>query len=115
MTALDLPTPSLARDGLVGVPSTDDTQTRKEFGSDQEVRWCPGCGDYIVLNAVQGFLPELGLQPREHSVRLRHRLLVAVPLLPRHVRDALDPRPGSGHRDRAGHHPLRPVGLGGHR
>jgi len=34
--------------------------TRKDFASDQEVRWCPGCGDYAVLAAVQGFLPELG-------------------------------------------------------
>ncbi|MDF2968810.1 MAG: thiamine pyrophosphate protein domain protein TPP-binding protein [Nocardioidaceae bacterium] len=67
MTALDLPTPSLSRDGLVGVPPSEATQTRKEFTSDQEVRWCPGCGDYIVLNAVQGFLPELGLK-RENIV-----------------------------------------------
>ena len=67
MTTLDLPTPSLARDGMVGVPTTEETQTRKEYGSDQEVRWCPGCGDYIVLNAVQGFLPDLGLR-RENIV-----------------------------------------------
>ncbi|WP_424644431.1 2-oxoacid:ferredoxin oxidoreductase subunit beta [Embleya sp. AB8] len=33
----------------------------KDFKSDQEVRWCPGCGDYAILAAVQGFLPELGL------------------------------------------------------
>jgi 2-oxoglutarate ferredoxin oxidoreductase subunit beta len=33
----------------------------KEFKSDQEVRWCPGCGDYAILAAVQGFMPELGL------------------------------------------------------
>nr|WP_229924646.1 2-oxoacid:ferredoxin oxidoreductase subunit beta [Streptomyces sulfonofaciens] len=33
----------------------------KDFKSDQEVRWCPGCGDYAVLSAVQGFMPELGL------------------------------------------------------
>jgi 2-oxoglutarate/2-oxoacid ferredoxin oxidoreductase subunit beta len=39
----------------------------KEFSSDQEVRWCPGCGDYAVLAAVQGFLPALGLK-REHIV-----------------------------------------------
>ncbi|WP_035904008.1 2-oxoacid:ferredoxin oxidoreductase subunit beta [Knoellia subterranea] len=37
-------------------------QTKKEFTSDQEVRWCPGCGDYAILAAVQGFLPELGLK-----------------------------------------------------
>ena len=42
-------------------------QNRKEYTSDQEVRWCPGCGDYAVLAAVQGFLPELGLR-RENIV-----------------------------------------------
>ena len=42
-------------------------QTGKEFTSDQEVRWCPGCGDYAVLKAVQGFLPDLGLR-RENIV-----------------------------------------------
>jgi 2-oxoglutarate ferredoxin oxidoreductase subunit beta len=35
--------------------------TMKDFKSDQEVRWCPGCGDYAVLAAVQSFMPELGL------------------------------------------------------
>src|SRR6185369_8720982 len=45
----------------------DAPQNRKEFTSDQEVRWCPGCGDYAVLAAVQGFLPELGLK-RENIV-----------------------------------------------
>ncbi|MGV1035515.1 MAG: 2-oxoacid:ferredoxin oxidoreductase subunit beta [Candidatus Nanopelagicales bacterium] len=39
----------------------------KDFKSDQEVRWCPGCGDYAVLAAVQSFLPELGI-PRENIV-----------------------------------------------
>jgi 2-oxoglutarate ferredoxin oxidoreductase subunit beta len=41
--------------------------TGKDFTSDQEVRWCPGCGDYAVLKAVQGFLPDLGLR-RENIV-----------------------------------------------
>ncbi|WP_025272556.1 2-oxoacid:ferredoxin oxidoreductase subunit beta [Haloglycomyces albus] len=36
----------------------------KDFKSDQEVRWCPGCGDYAILAAMQSFLPELGI-PRE--------------------------------------------------
>jgi 2-oxoglutarate ferredoxin oxidoreductase subunit beta len=58
----DLPAP-----GLRGVPTADAPATRKEFTSDQEVRWCPGCGDYIILNAVQGFLPSLGLR-RENIV-----------------------------------------------
>ena len=36
--------------------------TTKDFKSDQEVRWCPGCGDYAILAAVQSFMPELGLE-----------------------------------------------------
>ena len=39
----------------------------KDFKSDQEVRWCPGCGDYAILNVMQGFMPELGLE-RERIV-----------------------------------------------
>ena len=39
----------------------------KDFKTDQEVRWCPGCGDYAVLAAVQGFMPELNI-PREDIV-----------------------------------------------
>ena len=57
MTTDALPFP-----GLRDVPTTEDPQNRKEFTSDQEVRWCPGCGDYAVLAAVQGFLPSLGLK-----------------------------------------------------
>ena len=41
--------------------------TAKDFKSDQEVRWCPGCGDYAILNVIQGFMPELGLE-RERIV-----------------------------------------------
>jgi 2-oxoglutarate/2-oxoacid ferredoxin oxidoreductase subunit beta len=36
---------------------------RKDFQSDQEVRWCPGCGDYGILTAIQLLLPELGVLP----------------------------------------------------
>ena len=61
MTTIDLPMPKPVGDGLEGIPTTSEPQTRREFSSDQEVRWCPGCGDYAVLAAVQGFLPELGL------------------------------------------------------
>ncbi|MGV9575568.1 2-oxoacid:ferredoxin oxidoreductase subunit beta [Streptomyces sp. NPDC003509] len=43
------------------VPRAEGKQSMKDFKSDQEVRWCPGCGDYAVLAAVQGFMPELGL------------------------------------------------------
>jgi 2-oxoglutarate ferredoxin oxidoreductase subunit beta len=43
------------------------TLTRSDFVSDQEVRWCPGCGDYAILAAVQSIMPELGI-PREKIV-----------------------------------------------
>ncbi|HUY85733.1 MAG TPA: 2-oxoacid:ferredoxin oxidoreductase subunit beta [Acidimicrobiales bacterium] len=45
------------------VPQT----TRKDWTSDQEVRWCPGCGDYSILAAVQMLLPELNVR-RESTV-----------------------------------------------
>src|ERR671933_1455033 len=43
------------------------TTTKKDWASDQEVRWCPGCGDYSILTAVQMLMPELGLR-RENTV-----------------------------------------------
>ncbi|MBS1195718.1 MAG: 2-oxoacid:ferredoxin oxidoreductase subunit beta, partial [Actinobacteria bacterium] len=39
--------------------------TRADFQSDQEVRWCPGCGDYTILASVQTFLGEAGLDPEK--------------------------------------------------
>ncbi|MEJ6009938.1 2-oxoacid:ferredoxin oxidoreductase subunit beta [Novosphingobium aquae] len=42
---------------------TPFTTTLKDWESDQEVRWCPGCGDYAILKAVQRTLPELGSNP----------------------------------------------------
>jgi len=53
--------------GLAGVPLSLEPLTRKDFTSDQEVRWCPGCGDYAVLAAFQGFMPELGIK-KENTV-----------------------------------------------
>ena len=41
--------------------------TKKDFQTDQEVRWCPGCGDYAILSAVQSVFPELGIK-RENFV-----------------------------------------------
>src|ERR1700749_2942655 len=41
--------------------------TAKDFRTDQEVRWCPGCGDYAILAAMQSFMPELGIE-RENTV-----------------------------------------------
>ncbi len=43
------------------------TLTAKDFRTDQEVRWCPGCGDYAILAAMQAFMPELGIA-RENTV-----------------------------------------------
>ena len=49
------------------IPKAESVLTAKDFKSDQEVRWCPGCGDYAILAAVQGFMPELGIR-RENTV-----------------------------------------------
>jgi 2-oxoglutarate/2-oxoacid ferredoxin oxidoreductase subunit beta len=50
--------PAPAANGNAGA-----TLTKADFQSDQETRWCPGCGDYAILSAVQGFMPELGIPP----------------------------------------------------
>ncbi len=39
--------------------------SRKDWASDQEVRWCPGCGDYSILTAVQLLMPDLGVRPEQ--------------------------------------------------
>ncbi|WP_031071002.1 thiamine pyrophosphate-dependent enzyme [Streptomyces sp. NRRL WC-3742] len=49
------------------VPKTEVPQSARDFKTDQEVRWCPGCGDYAILAAVQSFMPELGIK-RENTV-----------------------------------------------
>lgn len=46
---------------------SDVALTKEEFVSDQEVRWCPGCGDYAILSTVQRLAPKLGI-PRENFV-----------------------------------------------
>jgi 2-oxoglutarate ferredoxin oxidoreductase subunit beta len=58
---------STPRSGIAGVPLALEPLTRKDFTSDQEVRWCPGCGDYAVLAAFQGFMPELGIK-KENTI-----------------------------------------------
>ena len=54
-----------ADEDSVPIPLT----TRKDWSSDQEVRWCPGCGDYSILAAVQMLMPDLGVR-RESTVFL---------------------------------------------
>lgn len=53
--------------GLAGVPLSVTPVTRKDMTSDQEVRWCPGCGDYAILSTFQQVAAELGIQ-RENLV-----------------------------------------------
>ncbi|MGQ3890915.1 2-oxoacid:ferredoxin oxidoreductase subunit beta [Legionella sp. CNM-4043-24] len=45
---------------------SNKTYTREDFANSTEVRWCPGCGDYAILMALQRLLPELGLPPENH-------------------------------------------------
>jgi len=52
---------------ISGVPRAENPLKAKDFTSNQEVRWCPGCGDYVILNTIRNFLPELGLR-RENMV-----------------------------------------------
>lgn len=69
MSSVSLGLPAM-RSGLEGVPALPEgaaKQTKKEWTSSSEVRWCPGCGDYAILAAVQGFMPELGVR-RENVV-----------------------------------------------
>ncbi|MFW0794375.1 2-oxoacid:ferredoxin oxidoreductase subunit beta [Gordonia sp. CPCC 205515] len=44
------------------IPRTEVPLKPKDFASDQEVRWCPGCGDYVILATIRNFLPELGIK-----------------------------------------------------
>ena len=49
------------------IPVAAPTLTKKDFESDQDVRWCPGCGDYSILSQTQRILPDLGV-PKEDFV-----------------------------------------------
>jgi 2-oxoglutarate/2-oxoacid ferredoxin oxidoreductase subunit beta len=67
MTTVDLGMPvegPIADAITASVATQGEKQTQlkpKDMKTDQEVRWCPGCGDYVILNAVQSFLPSLGI------------------------------------------------------
>lgn len=43
--------------------------TAKDFKSDQYVRWCPGCGDYAILNTLQKAMAELGVAPHNIATK----------------------------------------------
>ena len=59
--------PAIRPESLTLVPAATKPLAAKDFKSDQEVRWCPGCGDYAILAAIQGFMPQLGVA-RENIV-----------------------------------------------
>jgi 2-oxoglutarate ferredoxin oxidoreductase subunit beta len=63
----EFPAPAHRFGSLTLVPKADSKLATRDFKSDQEVRWCPGCGDYAILAAFQSFLPELEI-PRENLV-----------------------------------------------
>ena len=56
-----------------------DTFTAKDFKSDQEVRWCPGCGDHAIMNAIQRALPQLGY--KKENFAFRYWLFIPISLL----------------------------------
>ena len=64
--------------------------------SDQEVRWCPGCGDYGDPAGRADADARARRRPAEHRVRQRHRLLQPLPVLHEHLRDAQHPRSCAG-------------------
>ena len=49
------------------IPAGAPTLTKKDFESDQDIRWCPGCGDYSILTQTQRIMPDLGI-PKENIV-----------------------------------------------
>ena len=105
----------LERAILEELSMTDTTMpvtTRKDWSSDQEVRWCPGCGDYSILAAVQLLMPELGVR-RENTVFVSGIGCAArFPYYMNTYGMHAHPRPGAGHRHRPGHGPPRPRRVG---
>ncbi len=87
----------------------------KDFKSDQEVRWCPGCGDYAILAAVQSFLPELGRKPEDIVFVSGIGCSSRFPYYLVDLRSSFHPRTGPGHRHRPHREPSRSRRLGGHR
>ena len=89
--------------------------TRKDFVSDQEVRWCPGCGDYSILAQTQKVMPDFGV-PRENIVFISGiGCSGPAAVLHEHLRLPHDPRPRADARDRPQGRPPRPHGVGDHR
>ena len=62
---------------------TTVTLSRKDFQTDQEVRWCPGCGDYSILAAMQLLFAELGVRPENLVFVSRSHASTPAQLRPR--------------------------------
>ena len=101
--------------GVSAVPRSDAVLKAKDFTSDQEVRWCPGCGDYVVLATVRSFLPELGLKRENMMFVSGIGCAVAFPVLPGYVWGAFDSRAGADDCDGVGGDASGSVGVGGDR
>ena len=94
---------------------TEARYSRQDFQSDQEVRWCPGCGDYTILATVQSFLAEVDVDRHKHvfvsGIGCAARFPYYVDTYGMH---SIHGRaPGDRHRRR--HRQPRPDGVGGHR
>ena len=94
---------------------TAPSYTRADFQTDQEVRWCPGCGDYTILASVQQFLAGLG-RPREEFVFVSGigcaaRFPYYMNTYGMHSIHGRAP----GHRLGDRRNPARPLGVGDHR
>ena len=74
--------------------------TLKDFSTDQEVRWCPGCGDYAILKTIQKLMPELDT-PKENTVFVSGiGCSSRFPVLHGNLWVPHDPRPSARDRDR---------------
>ena len=70
------------------------------------MRWCPGCGDYAILKAVQRTMPRAWRRARKHRVRQRHRLLEPLSLLHGELRLPHHPRPRAARSRRGSSSPI---------
>ena len=92
-----------------------ETLTRKDFVSDQEVRWCPGCGDYAILAQMQRVLPEMGIAREDMVFISGIGLFQPLSLLHEHVRSAHHSRSCSNRGDWPQSGQSRPARMGHHR
>ena len=106
----------------------DQKYTKEDFMSHAEVRWCPGCGDYAILAALQRVLPELGLSPEKHvfvsgiGCAGAHKLIATQPTTASHhvpeLKPAVTIKPENllrfGHLKRIAADPVNHIAPGRH-